>query len=122
MLKWRLPSLVLVSMFMLMPAAPAYGQTGDGVINTNFPQPGDTQASPLIRPALPTYGDYSNMETDPVSVSAPERDGVLTALRGQLSGIDVVSLNRWEDAKEGVKNIQIVNNVPVQGATYTVVL
>ena len=102
----------------------AYGQTNSGVINTNFPKPGNTTASLPFRlfPAV-GYGDYSNMETDPVAISADERDSLMAVIKKALpAGIDVVTLNSWADAKEGIAALQIVNNVPIKGATYTIVL
>lgn len=102
--------------------SPARAQAG-GVITTNYPKPGDTSAAPAVRLLAPRYGDYSNMETDPTAVSQAERDALLDKARAELpAGIDLLTLNKWEDAKEGLNAIQIVNNVPIQGATYTIVL
>ncbi len=106
---------------------PTHAQTAspesDGVINTNFPNPGDTKPSPAIR-ILPgvSYGSYSNMSTDPVAISAAERDTLLAAASKTASGIKMISLNNWDAVQEGQPAIQIVNNVPIKGATYTIVL
>jgi hypothetical protein len=103
-------------------SARAQTETG-GVINTNYPKPGNTNPSPAISILPPDYGVYSNMETDPVAVSATERDSVLARLRQAIpGGINVVSLNAWADAKENAPEVQIVNNVPIAGATYTIFL
>lgn len=123
----RKTSLGLAALLLLIIVIPASARPlldGDGVINTNFPNPGDTQASPGIRLlTLPTYGDYSNMETDPAAITAQERDAALAEMQKAVpQGISVVTLNKWDDAKEGVNAIQIVNNVPIKGATYTIFL
>jgi hypothetical protein len=116
--------LVLVAVLLLLTALPARAQTDTGgVINTNYPKPGDTKAAPAINLLPPDYGIYSNMETDPVAITATERDAVLARLRQAIpGGIDIVSLNAWNDAKENAPVIQIVNNVPIAGATYTIFL
>lgn len=95
-----------------------------GVINTNFPKPGGTTASAAIRLFPPvSYGSYSNMETDPAAVSSAERDALLASAQQELpAGVGLVTLNAWQEAKEGLNSIQLVNNVPIQGATYTIVL
>ncbi len=111
--------LVLVSIFWLSFSASA--QT-DWVINTNYPQPGSTSPAP-IRGEPAKYGDYSNMETDPVGVSQDERAGVLAKLQKELApGLNVVTFNVWSDVVEGLNAIQIVNNVPLQGALFTIIL
>lgn len=119
-------TVLLIATFGVMLNLPVitHAQTGTGgVITTNYPKPGDTQASPAISPFPPTYGVYSNMETDPVAITAAERDSVLNRLSAQLpAGVSVVSLNRWEDAKPGLPALQIVNNLPIQGTTYTIFL
>ncbi len=115
---------VLLLAFALLSALPVRAQNDTGgVINTNYPKPGDTKAAPPINLLPPDYGIYSNMETDPAAISAPERDAVLARLRQAIpGGINVVSLNTWADAKENTPEIQIVNNVPIAGATYTIIL
>jgi len=132
MTRWRIIRVVrfiafsIIALVLLGTASRGvvYGQTNTGVINTNFPAPGGTTASMPFRLAPPlAYGDYSNMETDPVAVSADDRDSLLALIRKALpAGIDVATLNRWTDTKEGLAAIQIVNNVPIKGSTYTIVL
>jgi hypothetical protein len=105
-------------------AVKAHGQAADGVITTNFPKPGDTAAAPPFRLYPPTsYGDYSNMETDPTAITADQRDELMAIIKKALpAGIDAATLNHWADVKEGVATLQIVNNVAIKGATYTIVL
>lgn len=115
--------LSLIVLCLISAIVPVGAQANEGVINTNFPKHGDTQPSPAFRLfTLPTFGDYSNMETDPQAVSAAERDAVLTKAQTNLGGIKIISLNQWEETLEQLPAVQIINNVPIQGATYTIVL
>jgi hypothetical protein len=91
-----------------------------GVIVTHFPKRGDMQPAP-IRFLAPDYGNYSNMENDTTAVSEAERDARVADLKKAV-GIDVMVLNRWEDAQEGRAELQIVNNHPIAGALYTIFL
>jgi len=110
------------ALLLLLNFAPSHAQQAGGVITTNYPKPGDTQAAPAIRILLlPSYGDYSNAETDPVAVTAAERDAALVTFK-QAAGVNVVSLNRFEDAREGSPDLQIVNNVALSLSTYTLIL
>ncbi len=121
-------SIVVVLLIFIL-GVPAVGgliyvQAHNGVITTNFPAAGGTIASLSVRlfPNI-AYGDYSNMETDPTAVSAAERDSVLATAKALLpSGVDLVSLNTWNEVQEGLNAVQIVNNVPISGSTYTIVL
>ncbi|GEM_PF-684523 len=93
-----------------------------GVINTNYPMPGATDAAP-IRTTSANYNDYSNMDTDPVSITAAERDALLARLKNELApGTQVITINQWTDAQLGIDAIQIVNNVPIQGVLFTIFL
>lgn len=84
-----------------------------GVINTNYPMPGATDAAP-IRTTSANYNDYSNMDTDPVSITAAERDALLARLKNELApGTQVITINQWTDAQLGIDAIQIVNNMPI---------
>jgi hypothetical protein len=121
----------LISLVVLFGALPVlsinrsvHAQTtdnADGVITTNLPKPGGTQGGPLFRLVPPTYGDYSNMETDPVAITAAERDAALAKFHEEFQ-TPVSVLNAWADVKEGAPAIQVVNNVPISGALYTLVL
>src|SRR5579859_1157208 len=117
---------LLLLVFLGIPLAGGlvYAAFNNGVITTNFPFVGGTIASLPFR-FFPNigYGDYSNAETDPVAVPASERDAVLAKVQAQLpAGMSVVSLNTWSDAKENANTVQVVNNVPISGATYTIIL
>ncbi len=115
---------VLGILAALSVGALAYAQANNGVITTNFPTTGGTIASPPFRifPNI-SYGDYSNEETDPVAVSADERNTLLAIAQKTLpAGMGVISLNNWNDVKEDQNAVQVVNNVPIKGATYTIVL
>ncbi len=115
-------SVLIAALLLTITPISAMQTSGNGVITTNFPKAGDTAAAPALRLIPPiAYGDYSNMETDPTAVSATERDSLL-AKASKAAGVQVVSVNRWEDAKEAQNAVQIVNNVPIKGATYTVIL
>ena len=122
-LRW-LAACTVTATLLSIGVVPAQGQGSDSVITTNFPTPGGTIAAPPIRLFPPvSYGDYSNMETDPTAVSADTRDKLLATVRKTLpAGRDVLTLNQWADVKEGLNAIQIVNNVAIKGATYTIVL
>jgi hypothetical protein len=103
---------------------PAMAQGEGAVITTNFPEPGGTLAAPPFRLFPPIgYGDYSNMETDPTAISAADRDSTIALIKAGLpNGMNVRSMNRWQDAQEASPDLQIVNNVPIAGATYTLFL
>jgi len=114
-------SLSVLILLCATAAGSARAQQESGVITTNYPAKGDTAPAPALRLFPPIgYGDYSNMGTDPTSVSAVERDALIAQMAQK--GVIFVSLNRWEDAKEGQNAIQVINNVAIQGATYTIVL
>jgi len=119
--KMMLPKLIAVCILVLLVIPLQSANAQDSVITTNIPAPGGTQGGLPFRLIPPKYGDYSNMETDPTSITSAERDAVIAQFaKDDPTPLAVVNL--WSDVKENQKALQIVNNVPIGGGLYTIIL
>lgn len=122
----RAPLLLIALLILTLPLAerpgPAAAQDDSPALAaaTHYPEFGGTDPAP--RDAVePAYGVYNNRETDYRAVNAQRVEAVLRAIE-QDTGVAAVALNDWADVVEGSDALQIVNNVPVEGALYTIFL
>lgn len=89
-------------------------------VATHYPVFGGVEPAP--RDALrAAYTVYNNRETDYYAVTV-ERAAEVAAQIERETRLTVRLLNHWADVQEGTAALQIVNNVPVEGALYTIVL
>ncbi len=101
------------------PVAAQGGESGY-VIVTHYPAFGGVDPAP--RDAIPAaYGVYNNRQDDYRAVNQGRAEAVRRRIE-QETGISVLLLNDWAEVVEGSEALQIVNNVPIQGALYTLFL
>jgi hypothetical protein len=111
---------LLLMLVLLVLSSGAAAQDKAYVVATHYPSFGDTQPAP--RDAVKAaYTVYNNRENDYEAVDESKAQKVIDKIKTE-SKTDVVMLNDWKQAQEGLNALQIVNNVPVEGALYTVFL
>lgn len=117
----RIPLVVMLVLLLAGLAGPAAAQSDARfVVATHYPTLGGTDPAP--RDAVePAYGVYNNREDDYHAVSQA-RAGEIVARIEEQTGVAVSLLNDWAEVVEGSEALQIVNNVPVEGALYTLFL
>lgn len=90
------------------------------VIATHYPVFGGVDPAP--RDAVTaSYTVYNNRENDYRAVTDEEAAAVIGQIEDE-TGLTARVLNHWADVQEGSDTLQIVNNVPVRGALYTIIL
>ncbi|KAB2857437.1 MAG: acetylxylan esterase, partial [Anaerolineae bacterium] len=87
---------------------------------THYPAFGDCEAAPNNEVTV-AYGVYNNRENDPVAVPAETVTATAEAITASV-GVGVRVVNNWAEVQSGSDVLQIVNNVPVEGALYTIFL
>lgn len=87
---------------------------------THYPTFGDCEAAPNNEVTV-AYGVYNNRENDPVAVPAETVTATAEAITVSI-GVSVRVVNDWTEAQSDSDVLQIVNNVPVEGALYTIFL
>lgn len=97
----------------------AQADTPEYVIATHYPEPGGTAPAP--RDQVVSFGHYNNRENDYFAVTRADAEAYTTQASEQ-TGLPVILLNDWADVEEGSGSLQIVNNVPIDGALYTITL
>lgn len=83
---------------------------------THYPEFGGCEAAP--NEVTVTYGVYNNRENDPVAITPEEVAATVATIESQ-AGVTVSVLNDWAEVESGSDSLQIVNNVPIEGALYT---
>ncbi|MBI5666727.1 MAG: hypothetical protein HZC41_01860 [Chloroflexi bacterium] len=114
-------NLFFLFLLCLVLAAPAAAQDpSKDVIATHYPVFGGVDPAP--RDAVTaSYTVYNNRENDYRAVTEEEAKQFIAQVE-QETGLTPRLLNHWSDVQEGTDTLQIVNNVPVQGALYTLIL
>jgi hypothetical protein len=91
------------------------------MVATHYPDVGGTQPAP--RDAIePSYGVYNNRLNDYYAVDAATAQEIADDISGDSFGTEVLLLNDWAEVQEDLEALQIVNNVPIEGALYTIFL
>jgi hypothetical protein len=96
------------------------GPDYDFPIATHYPAPGGGEGAPYVIQNR-RYGLYNHRTTD---YYAPSRSKVLATIGAiqVATGKGVASYNAFHRAEEDVDKVQIVNNVAINGALYTIFL
>ncbi len=117
----RRRGLTLLLAALLLTAGMARAQDAPQyVVATHYPAFGGVEPAP--RDAVTAaYTVYNNRENDYLAVDAATADAVLARIE-QETGLDVRMHNTWAEVQEGSSALQIVNNVPIEGALYTLIL
>jgi hypothetical protein len=92
----------------------------DYVVATHYPDFGGTEPAPTDE-IEPSYGVYNNRLNDYYAVDADTAQAAVDEISATIFR-DVVLLNDWADVEEDSDALQIVNNVPIEGALYTIFL
>ncbi len=114
--------LVIVALLLAgMPAAmsPARAQSDYAVV-THYPDYGGMEPAPKDAVQV-AYGVFNNRLDDYYAVDSARAEEVLAQIEDE-TGFPVLMRNDWAEAEEGLAALQIVNNVPVEGALYTLFL
>ncbi|MBC6938285.1 MAG: hypothetical protein DWB42_20985 [Chloroflexi bacterium] len=89
-------------------------------VATHYPAFGGVEPAP--RDAITaSYGVYNNRENDYQAVTEERAQDVLEQIEAE-TGLPVLMYNDWDAVQEDSPALQIVNNVPVEGALYTIFL
>ncbi len=102
--------------------SPSHAQDGPSYpcAATHYPEFGGCEAGPNNEVTV-AYGVYNNRENDPAAVPAEIVTATAEAITA-AAGVDVRIINDWAEVQSGSDMLQIVNNVPVEGALYTIFL
>jgi hypothetical protein len=104
--------------FLLLSTNMSFAQTY--VVATHYPAFADTEPAP--RDAVQVeYTVYNNRENDYAAVDAATAESIQHQIE-KMTNLEVSLLNDWAEVEENSEKLQIVNNVPVEGALYTIVL
>ncbi len=104
----------------ILPAAALAQEASAYAVVTHYPAPGGMEPAPTDAVAV-AYGVYNNRENDYRAVTQARVDEVAALIEAE-TGFRPLIHNAWEDAVEGAATLQIVNNVAVEGALYTLFL
>ncbi len=102
--------------------SPSHAQDGPSYpcAATHYPDFGGCEAGPNNEVTV-AYGVYNNRENDPVTVPAEMVTATAEAITAAV-GVGIRIINDWAEVQSGSDVLQIVNNVPVEGALYTIFL
>jgi hypothetical protein len=90
------------------------------VVATHYPDVGGTEPAPRDE-IEPSYGVYNNRLNDYFAVDAEMAQAAVDEISEAIFR-EVVLINDWADVEEDSEALQIVNNVPIEGALYTIFL
>ncbi|NWF69987.1 MAG: hypothetical protein HXY40_12955 [Chloroflexi bacterium] len=91
------------------------------VIATHYPDFGGTQPAPRDE-IRASYGVYNNRLNDYEAVDAAAAAAIRQEISAGILGREVLLLNSWNEVQQDIEALQIVNNVPLEGALYTIFL
>jgi pimeloyl-ACP methyl ester carboxylesterase len=91
------------------------------VIATHYPAFGGTEPAPM-NVIKASYNNYNNATNDYYGVTQAQVDAIVERIQAEANGVEVLIWNAWEQAQENVSALQIVNNVPLGSALYTIFL
>lgn len=110
----------IVTTFLCLLPSLAFAQAqGDFPVVTNFPAAGGTMADPR-RVATPDYENYSAEVTDEYLVTRGQFDNAANTVAANTGGLGVRFWNSLNSVQENQPFIQIVSNVPIGAALYTI--
>lgn len=112
--------LLLLVLLALLTGAAAAQDVPQYVIATHYPVFGGVDPAPRDAVEV-SYTVYNNRENDYRAVTGETARAIIARIEDE-TGLSPRILNHWADAQEGTDTLQIINNVPVQGALYTIVL
>ncbi|MFN8373343.1 MAG: hypothetical protein U0694_10775 [Anaerolineae bacterium] len=98
----------------------AQDAASDYVVATHYPAFGDTQPAPRDE-VVASYEVYNNRLNDYYAVDASTAEDIADEIAGSIFR-EVRLVNDWADVEEDSNALQIVNNVPIEGALYTLFL
>mgnify|MGYP005850543161 CR=1 FL=1 len=116
--------LIVMAASVLLEATAARAQEARDIafpVVTHYPAPSGTEAAPR-REIAPAYGVYNNAENDDYAPTRQEVELFVAKARVLMRGARLLLLNDFAQAQEGIDAVQVVNNVPVEGALYTLFL
>jgi dienelactone hydrolase len=125
LLKMAVLIVLFLSVGLLPPVAGAQDDDGsrtDYPIATHYPAAGGSDAAPKRGEVEVSYGVYNNREDDYYAPSREEVERYVERVRSATGNTPLRLLNSFDDVEAGFEGIQLVNNVPVEGALYTIVL
>jgi hypothetical protein len=111
---------LLLALLLTLPTLTYAQDSVTYVIATHYPAFGGVDPAPTDAVEV-AYGVFNNRENDYRAVTAQE---AATWARHVLeaTGLEPRLLNDWADVQEGLNTVQVVNNVPIAGALYTLFL
>ncbi|MBN1966052.1 MAG: hypothetical protein JW910_15490 [Anaerolineae bacterium] len=113
--------LLLLVLVIALPGGVLAAQEDDTyVVATHYPDFAGTDPAPR-EGADVAYGIYNNRENDYRAVDQAQAERILAAIEAE-TGVSVMVYNDWNEVISNVTALQIVNNVPVEGALYTIFL
>lgn len=116
----RTPILLLFMVLVLLTGVTTAQDSPHYVIATHYPVFGGVDPAPRDAVKV-SYTVYNNRENDYRAVTDAEAKEVMAKIEKD-TGLSPIILNHWLDVQEKSDTLQIINNVPVQGALYTIVL
>jgi hypothetical protein len=114
----KYPVGILFLLLIVSLPIPTHAQTY--TVATHYPQFGSTDPAPRDLVQV-EYGVYNNRETDYAAVDRATADDVIGRIQAATQ-LNVLMHNDWSNVEEDIALLQIVNNVPIEGALYTIVL
>jgi len=119
-MKKQIPLFLLLALLLTLPTLTYAQDSVTYVIATHYPAFGGVDPAPTDAVEV-AYGVFNNRENDYRAVTAQE---AATWARHVLeaTGLEPRLLNAWADVQEGLNTVQVVNNVPIAGALYTLFL
>ena len=117
---WLLIVLLLAGLGPAGIVVPAQAQTASTAVVTHYPAVGGTDPAPKDAVEV-SYGVFNNRLNDYYAVDATRAADVMAQIEAEI-GTPAVMRNAWDEVEENLASLQIVNNVPVDGALYTLFL
>ena len=117
---WILIVLLLAGLGPAGIAAPAQAQTDDYAVVTHYPAVGGMDPAPKDAVEV-SYGVFNNRLNDYYAVDATRAADVMAQIEAEI-GTPAVMHNAWDEVEENLDSLQVVNNVPLEGALYTLFL
>jgi hypothetical protein len=109
---------LIIMLFLLQTITLA--QTTEYVVATHYPEFGGTDPAPMDQVQV-EYTIYNNRENDYAAVDRATAEAIIERIEG-TTRLEVAMLNDWAEVEEDSDTLQIINNMPIEGALYTIVL
>ncbi len=113
-----------------LPGATTQEDISDGIdlpgidfpIVTHYPERGDGEAAPKTGGFEVSYGVYHNRENDYYTPSVEKVVAFIAKVEMMTEFTPLYMYNDFAEAQEDVGAVQIIHNVPIEGALYSIVL